>query len=178
MVVTYKVVGIWENKNGKIKVLFFAEAATLAHVTRPFVLANELDPEKYEVHFASNKTYCFLFKKASFKYHLISSISTEAFNERLANGRKLYSLSELDNYVQEDLKIIRHVNPDLIVGDFRLSLSVSARLENIPYISIVNAHWSPFSKRSSFPVPEHPMTRFFGAKTMEKIFPLIQPIAL
>lgn len=39
------------------RILFVGEAATLAHVVRPFVLARSLDPSRYEVHFACDPRF-------------------------------------------------------------------------------------------------------------------------
>lgn len=39
------------------RILFVAEAVTLAHVVRPFALAQSLDPSRYEVHFACDPRY-------------------------------------------------------------------------------------------------------------------------
>ena len=36
----------------RLRILFIAEAVSLAHIARPFVLAQSLDPSRYEVHFA------------------------------------------------------------------------------------------------------------------------------
>ena len=65
------------------------------------------------------------------------------FAERLAAGRPVFSPGRLRGYVADDLKLIEMVRPDVVVGDFRLSLAVSARLARVPYISLSNAYWSP-----------------------------------
>ena len=54
--------------------------------------------------------------------------------------------------------MIREVEPDVVVGDFRLSLSVSARVAGVPYLAITNAYWSPYA-RQRFPLPELPVVR-------------------
>ena len=42
---------------GKPRILFVAEAVTLAHVARPAVLAQSLDRDVYEVFFATDLRY-------------------------------------------------------------------------------------------------------------------------
>ena len=37
------------------KILFFTESATLSHIVRPWLLAQSLDKDKYEVIFAHDK---------------------------------------------------------------------------------------------------------------------------
>ena len=77
-------------------------------------------------------------------------------------------------YVAEDIDLIERVKPDLIVGDFRLSLSVSARLVGIPYTTITNAHWSPFIRKMSFPLPVLPLSRCMQLAIAQPIFDAIK----
>lgn len=158
----------------RYKILFFAEAVTLAHVTRPLVLAQSLDPEQFEIHFSCAQDYEYLLEKTSFTYHRIDSIPSKQFIHALANGSRVYNYGNLSAYLEDDLQAIDAAKPDLILGDFRLSLSVSSKLRNIPYINIINAHWSPFSI-SAFPLPEHPMIHFFGVTLSNAIFQLVRP---
>ena len=66
------------------------------------------------------------------------------------------------------------VNPDAVVGDFRLSLSVSARVASIPYLTVTNAHWSPYA-RLTFVVPELAITERFGPHLGQALFTLMRP---
>ena len=146
---------------GKLRVLFFAEAVTLAHVTRPVVLARGLDPARFEVTLASEPRYHTLWREPRVAVRPIHSIPAERFLEALARGRPLYDVDTLRAYVREDLEVIRDTAPDVVVGDFRLSLSVSARVAKVPYLAIVNAYWSPYAHRR-FPMPELPITKTIG----------------
>jgi UDP:flavonoid glycosyltransferase YjiC (YdhE family) len=76
--------------------------------------------------------------------------------------------------VQEDSRLFAAYGPDLVVGDFRLSLDVSARLAGIPYATVTNAYWSPYA-RIEYPVPELPITRLFGVRAGQLIFDLFRP---
>lgn len=164
------------DKMHKRRVLFFAEAVTLAHVARPMVLAHVLEDAGYEVHFACHPRYRDLFRALQRPWRPIQSISSQAFLEALARGRPLYGSDTLQAYIAEDLKVIKEISPQLIIGDFRLSLSVSARLAGIPYMTITNAYWSPYA-RPEYRVPELPITRFFGAGVAGALFKLARPLA-
>jgi UDP:flavonoid glycosyltransferase YjiC (YdhE family) len=61
------------------------------------------------------------------------------------------------------------------VGDFRLSLAVSAELAGIPYITISNACWSPYT-RQYYTVPELPLTALFGPRVGQCLFSLGRPV--
>src|SRR5207244_2060828 len=123
----------------------------LAHVVRPLVLAQSLDPDKYEVHFACAEGFDFAFKGTNVTRWPIHSISSERFLKALADGARLYEADTLTRYVQDDLALLEKVRPDLVVGDFRLSLAVSAPVAKVPYAALVNAHWSPYSTLRRFP---------------------------
>ena len=64
-------------------------------------------------------------------------------------------------YVDDDLALLEAVRPDVVIGDFRLSLSVSARVAGIPYVNVTNAYWSPYA-RPHFEVPNLALTRLVG----------------
>jgi UDP:flavonoid glycosyltransferase YjiC (YdhE family) len=162
--------------NRRRRILFFAEAITLAHVSRPMVLAQALDPDLYEVHFACDPRFNHLFGDLSFASRPIRSISDELFLERVAHSRPFWNVADLRGYVKEDLAVIREIDPDVVVGDHRLSLAVSARLTQKPYLAIQSAHWSPYA-RQRFPMPYHPAVKMVGPTIGQFCFEMIRPLA-
>lgn len=158
------------------KILFVAECVTLAHMARPFVLANTLKRANYEVIFAADGRFDDLFPAIPGKRETVFSISSKHFLEALAKGKPVYDRATLERYVEDDLTLFKRVKPDVVVGDFRLSLSISARIADIPYICISNIYWSPYIKQH-YPVPELPMVSLLGVPVSQAIFNLIRPIA-
>ena len=156
------------------RILFIAEAVSLAHVARAAALARGLDPERYDVHLACDRRYRHLFETLPVTVHSIRSISSELFQDRLRKGSPLYTIDELRTYVKQDLHLLADLNPNAVIGDFRLSLSVSARAAAIPYLTVTNAHWSPFAK-PHFVVPELAITQRFGPRLGQALFTLIRP---
>jgi UDP:flavonoid glycosyltransferase YjiC (YdhE family) len=159
------------------KVLFFAEGATLAHVGRPFVLAETLDGSEYEVAFARPPGYAWLTAKAEFSLVDLTCQDGATFAQRLEQGRPLYDLATLERYVADDLELIDAEKPDVIVGDFRLSLSVSARLCGVPYITLCDAYWSPEQPLIP-PLPVLGFTRFTPLPLAERLFRAVSEPAL
>lgn len=159
------------------RVLFLAEAATLAHVARPYKLARSLDPREWDIRFACADSYLRLFPDWPWPRESLSSITPQAFIARLSRGKRLYSLDELKKYADEDLRLFEDLQPDVVVGDFRLSLSASARIAHIPYVSLANAYWSPYASRHRFPMPCLPMTRFIGVPVASALFAMVRPLA-
>ena len=161
----------------KLRILFVSEAVSLAHVARPSVLAAALDSDKFEVHFASSGQFAFCHAEQLFSLHRIGSITPQEFLRRLGAGRPLYSYAELAAYVEEDLKLIDAVRPDLIVNDFRLSLGISARRAGVPLLSICNSHWSPYAMPVRMCAPDLPMARLLGYRLFDPIFRWAWPLA-
>lgn len=158
------------------RVLFVAEAVTLAHIARPLALARALDPRLYEVFLACDTRFSALSPRLPFAVRPIRSIPTDRFLRSLDRGSPVYDARTLRGYVREDLEVIRETAPDVVVGDFRLSLSVSARLARVPYMAITDACWSPYG-RQRYPLAEHPTTRILGVRPAQFFFQAIRPLA-
>jgi len=161
----------------KPKILFVSEAVSLAHVARPSVLAGALDQNEYDIHFASNGQYPFCYDGHCWTHHSLHGINSPTFLKRLASGQPLYTEAELSHYIKDDLSLIKSVNPDIIVGDFRLSLGISARSANIPLFTITNAHWSPYYSRPTLPSPDLPIARLISHQLFGKLFNMAWPLA-
>ncbi|HAT31107.1 MAG TPA: glycosyl transferase family 1 [Janthinobacterium sp.] len=158
------------------KILFVAEAVTLAHVGRPISLAQTLDPRLFDVHFACTEGYDFCFKGSGFSRWHIDSIPSKQFLDALASGKPVYEEATLAAYVEDDLRLLKLVQPDLVLGDFRLSLSVSARLAQLPYVALTNAYWSPYV-RQRYTVPNIPLTKVLPVKVANLLFRMARPLA-
>lgn len=160
----------------KKRILFFAEAVTLAHVARPLVLAQALNPDRYDIYFASDPRFNDLFSDVAIPRLAIRSITSQKFLANLAAGKPLYDVNTLRDYVSQELDLIRELDPDLVVGDFRLSLAVSGPVAQTPYVALSNAYWSPHASLR-FPVPELPFVRIVGTGLAQILFDLARPIA-
>ena len=159
------------------KVLFIAEAVTLSTVVRPATLARALDPGRYDVLFAMAPRFGRLLPDLPFPVRALASVGPESFLEKLAAGSPLYRTETLREYVKEDLEVIRSFSPDVVVGDFRLSLSISARLAGVPYLAITDSCWSPYA-REALVLGENPMRRVIGPGAASIVFRLLKPVAL
>ena len=151
------------------RVLFFAEGATMAHFVRPFALADALDPDEYEIFFYTPRRYLPYLENKSFTVGELASAPGEQMLANMARGAPMFSADVLRNYVREDREVIRAVRPDLTIGDLRLSLPVSARLEDARFAMIMNAYWSPWAKRYAI-LPEIPLTRFVPPRMLAPVY--------
>jgi UDP:flavonoid glycosyltransferase YjiC (YdhE family) len=162
---------------GRKKILFVGEAATLAHVARPLTLAAALDREHFDVSFACDPRYRWVLSEFSGRFFSLQSVGSDHFLSALARGAPVYDTESLRRYVEEDLKLLAEASPDIVVGDFRLSLSISARLTGIPYVGISNCYWSPYWRPRRYVVPSLPLTRCLPLSIADALFRLARPIA-
>ena len=158
------------------KILFMAEAVTLAHVGRPLALAATLDRGRYDVHIACAPGYEMFFKGSNVRSWGITSISSARFLAALAAGKPVYDAATLRRYVEDDLRLLKALRPDVVIGDFRLSLSISARLAGVPYVGLINAYWSPYV-RQHYSVPAIGLSRVLPIAIADRLFKLARPLA-
>jgi UDP:flavonoid glycosyltransferase YjiC (YdhE family) len=161
----------------RTKVLFVVESVTLAHVARSAVLASALDPAVYDVHFACAPQYQFVLDKLTLRRLPVRSISSEAFLDALRQGRRFYDRATLRAYLREEQALLDAVRPDVVVGDFRLSLAISARLAGVSYATLTNAYWSPHAATHDV-VPEHPLIHWLGLGVGGRLVDLFKPLVM
>ena len=159
----------------KRKVLFFSERVTLAQVVRLVSLARALDPARYEIHFACSHFDDLCFRGTSFLEHRVYSLGEADLARSIARGTRLYEEPTLARYIEEELELFASIRPDLVIGDLRWSLAVSAPLSEVPHAALINAYFSPFSTRDSLPMPDHPIVSLLGVSMAERYFPRAAP---
>ena len=93
------------------RILFFAEAVTLAHAARPIVLANSLKGLNFELVMACDERYSRFMADQPWQTLPLRSISSQRFLRSLAWGTPLYDLPTLRRYVAEDLALIAASSP-------------------------------------------------------------------
>ncbi len=157
------------------RVLFVAENVTLAQCVRLAALARTLDRERYEVHFACSDFPELIFARDELVRHPLVSLSPAAAARALESGQRLYEKATLLRYIDAERRLIEQIEPRLVIGDFRLSLSTSAGLMGVPCAVLINAYWSPYARRAGFPVPDHPILRWLGEELTERYFPRALP---
>ena len=158
------------------RVLFVAEAITLAQVVRLVTLARGLDPARYDVSFASAPFDPVAFSGTSLEPIPLVTVDRKNVLKKIERGERIYEKDVLTKYVEAELELFERVEPDFVVGDFRLSLAVSARRAGIPHASLINAYFSAFAERDGFPVPDHPIVSLLGAKRAAEYFPRALPL--
>jgi len=122
------------------KLLSFPSAVGLSHLMRLLLIARELREIGVEVGFGF-KEESNLLKEDSFKVFPVPDVTVTDFS---SNVFAEYTQPFIEQCVEEELKAIEAFQPDAIVGDFRLSAAISARVAGVPYISVVNAYMTDY----------------------------------
>jgi len=161
-----------------MRILFLAEGATLAHFARPVALADSLVPygEEYDIHLYAPTRFATHLSQKTYHTGELKTAPEGDFLKNIARGKPMFSADVLRSYVQEDCRLIRRLRPDIVIGDMRLSLSISARLERVPFAVIMNAYWSPYAKPRSI-IPELPLTRIISPRLLGPLYRSIEPVA-
>ena len=157
------------------RILFVVENTTLSQVVRLLVLARSLDQQEYEVHFASSAFNPTIFRRTDFHRWQLFTMDKKTFLSSAEKGVSFYTEKLLRQYVGAEIQVIQSVKPEIIIGDARFSLAVSAPVCNVPYAPLINAYWSPFAVRDSFPMPDHPIVQLLGEKIATRYFPKALP---
>lgn len=153
----------------EIDVLFVAEAVTLAHVVRLVTLADFMTAQGYRVQLAADPRYSGLIGRTRYPVVPIHTMPTEQFQRAINSGAPIFDFGTLARYVEDDLALIKATKPQLVVGDFRISLGISARVAGVPYVNITNAYWSPYARIRHL-VPEFGWARAIGRPLAQLLF--------
>jgi UDP:flavonoid glycosyltransferase YjiC (YdhE family) len=144
-------------------------------LVRPLALADSLDTDCYEIHFYAPPQFSRYLRDKPFAVGELATMPGERFLANLSRGAPLFPADVLRDYVKRDRELFASIRPDLVVGDMRLSLPVSARLDGVPHAVIVNAYWSPYARRRSI-VPSLPLTRVIPPRLLNPLFKLAEPL--
>ncbi|MBK8576148.1 MAG: GMC family oxidoreductase N-terminal domain-containing protein [Elusimicrobia bacterium] len=155
------------------KILFVADAVALSHPARLLQIARQLDPTLYDIHFASDPRYRAVLGPAPFSSHDIESIPSTDFDRIVSRGGVFFTEDVIEKYVQQELALCETLQPDIVIGEFRPSLSISTRLLKIPYIGILNAYYSPTTHMRHI-IPEYVMTEWLPRKMAQGLFNLLR----
>jgi UDP:flavonoid glycosyltransferase YjiC (YdhE family) len=157
------------------RILFVGESVCLAHVGRPALLARWAREAGHDVAFACGPAFAGAAREEGLDPIPLQTIDLKILYRRLDEGRFFYARENLDAYVEAERALLARVKPDLVVGDFRLTLSVSAALAGVPMLSLINAHWSP-GHPCRFPAPRAGIFRRLPLALREPLFALGRPL--
>jgi len=148
----------------------------MSHFIRPLALAESINPDRYDVRFHAPTHFAKYLQASPLTTGELTTMPSDQFLDNLARGKPAYPAAVIRDYVRADRTLLRSLKPDLVIGDMRLSLSTSAALEGTRCAGMINAYWSPYTRRRAI-LPSIPITRVVPPKRLGPLYRLIEPLA-
>jgi len=157
------------------KILVLPDGNWLAHTSRPLEIAKLLRQIGHEIIFAGDGHYLELARKIGFPTFSLLTVDPDQSLVVSRKGRVNYYNYEFTKVcVDEELKILEKIKPDLVLADWRLSISTSCELAGIPLVCIMNAAWTNYYTVRTR-APEHlKITQILGKKFTTLFIPWIK----
>jgi UDP:flavonoid glycosyltransferase YjiC (YdhE family) len=117
------------------RILAIPSAVGLAHLTRLALIARELAPVGAEVAFAYRDSQNGILKQLGFS---VLPVADAVVTDFTSNVYAAYTPPLIEQCIQDELAVIDAFRPDLVLGDFRLTASISTRVAQVPFVSVVD----------------------------------------
>lgn len=161
----------------KRKIVFLCESVTLAHVARSRLLADSLPTSDFTIKFYCDGHYESLFESPKYPIIPLGSTPPAQFVEWNLKSQPIWPKQRIQEYFAKDLVILEEESPDLVIGDMRQSLQISARKLGIPYLNVINGYWC--AKDETFlPIPDVLPRRLLGTSLAQKVFNALRPLLM
>jgi UDP:flavonoid glycosyltransferase YjiC (YdhE family) len=161
------------------RVLILPYGHALSHVTRPLGIARALRDFGYEVIFAGEGRYLDLPRQAGFPVLPLYTLDHDWVMGRSRAGRTdWWSAPLLERSVEAELALFAEQAPDVVLGDFRYSLSISCERAKVAYASLLNAAWTNYYTVRDR-APEHfAPTQLLGQALVDRLVPWLKAYVL
>lgn len=158
------------------RILMVAEAVTFAHVARILSLSKVIETlyPKAKLFFAFDNRYADLIPSGLIPIPLWS-IDSQKFLKAVNSNHFPYSETDLQKYVCDEIDLLERLRPQLVIGDFRITLAISCRKMKIPYIAVTNSYWLPELSKGSEP-PNVKILSFFPKRFAKFLFRMVSPM--
>jgi MGT family glycosyltransferase len=162
-----------------MQILAMPDGNWLSHVSRVLEIAKALREMGHRVLFAAEGSYTKLPRAAGFEVQPVQTLDPQRALKCSRSGRANWLTSELlTEHVEEERRLFDRLRPDLVLGDFRLSLSTSCELARVPLAVLLNAAWTNYSA-VRLKAPEHlAVTRLLGKPLATWLMPAIKHLIL
>jgi MGT family glycosyltransferase len=162
-----------------MQILAMTDGNWLSHVSRVLEIAKALREMGHLVLFAAEGAYTKLPRDAGFEVHPVKTLDPKRALQCSRSGRANWLTYELlREHVEEERQLFERQRPDLVLGDFRLSLSTSCELARVPLAVLLNAAWTNYYA-VRLTAPEHlAVTRLLGKRLATWLMPAIKHLIL
>jgi UDP:flavonoid glycosyltransferase YjiC (YdhE family) len=161
------------------RVLVLPYGHALSHVTRLLEIARALRDVGHEVLFGGEGRYLELAREAGYPVLPLFTLDHDWVMARSRAGRAdWWSGPLLERSVEAELALLAEQAPDVVLGDFRYSLSISCERAKIAYASLLNAAWTNYYTIRDR-APEHfAPTQLLGRALLDPVVPWLKAYIL
>ncbi|MBK7082388.1 MAG: hypothetical protein IPH55_17235 [Betaproteobacteria bacterium] len=160
------------------RILVIGDSMSLAHATRAMVLARRLAKEGAEVSYATGPAHQALARQEGFEPLEVYCVPPDRAHAAIRRGSHIFDRPTLRRYVESDLEVLRRERADLVIGDMRLSLNISAEVANVEHWSIVSGYLTHHYVAPPSPPRTFPAVRLLGDRISRAIFPTLKALTL
>ncbi len=160
------------------RILVMGDSMSLAHVARAMVMARRLAREGAEIVFATGAAHAELARREGFDPCEMHCVPPARAYEAIRKGSHIFDMPTLVRYVKSDLALFQRVRPDLIVGDMRLSLNISAELAGLEYWNVLSGYMTNHYAAPRRAPRTLPLTRLLGRHVSAIVFPSLMRVIL
>jgi UDP:flavonoid glycosyltransferase YjiC (YdhE family) len=126
-----------------------------------------MDPNAFDIRFAASGPHADKIGPARWQVAPVYTQDRSKLLGRLKAGGSAFTVEELEKYVEDERRVLEEVRPDVVVGDFRPSLGISAPSLKAPYVCVTNAVWTRYCSVELDPPASWRPTKIFGARLLK-----------
>lgn len=165
--------------NKSLRILVMPHLNNLAHTSRPLQIAKELRSRGHRVSFAGEGVFSNIVTAEGFDVLPLVTLDRENTLRATREGHNdWYTDTTLREHVDAELALFAREKPDVVLSDFRPSVSISCEQAGVFLASVLNASWTNFSAVKER-APEHiAITRIIGRTLASAFLPWIKPLVM
>ncbi|MCB0651674.1 MAG: glycosyltransferase [Saprospiraceae bacterium] len=157
------------------RILIMPDGNWLSHTSRALEIAKVLRETGHEVIFAIDGPYTRLAQENGFEIITIQTIDPERILACSRDSRtNWYEYDFIKTSVEAELKLFDELRPNLVLMDFRLTLSISCELANIPLAVILNTSWTNFYTVNHGAPESHGLSKIFDKSITDQYASLLR----
>lgn len=153
-------------------VLFFPYTNQLGSTIPSVTLANQLRDAGHRVVYASQGKYTHVLEKKGFEVNPINEISYAQYRRHVdRNNVDFYAPALIHHFIDQEMKLIDEVKPDLIVTNNRPTMKITTQLTGLPMVTIVIPALTRYYNHHYFIPENHFLNTLYPFGDVNKVTP-------
>ena len=139
-----------------MKILFAPQSTSLTHVGRSLTLARALSERGHDITFAGEARFLKnpdFIGESSFRFIELQDLPASVIIRKTQAAQGLATSQIINDLIDLEISLLRQEHFDLVVGDLRPTIFISAMLSETPSVSLMNVRWFPKMYARSFTCP-------------------------